>query len=73
MKEYIFEELGYFCEPDCKKIQEAMNGKTYMNFQVSYSNYASNCTLIVRTDYEDTEEHIKNFFLHCLITELTSK
>ena len=70
MKEYTFEELGYFTESDCKKIQEAMNGKTYMNFTVEYSSYAGNCTLIAKTDYDDTAESIKAFFLHCLISNL---
>lgn len=70
MKEYVFEELGYFCEQDCIKIKEAMEGKTFMDFHVEYSNWAGNCTLIACTDYDDTEERIKAFFLHCLITEL---
>lgn len=69
-KEYIFTELGYFCESECQKIQQAMNGKTYMDFDVTYSNYAGNCTLIIKTDYEESEKEIKNFFLHCLITNL---
>ena len=73
MKEYIFNELGNFSEQDCTKIKEAMEGRTYMQFSVEYSNYAGNCTLIVKTDYEDTEEHIKSFFLHCLITSLINK
>ena len=73
MKQYIFEELGYFCETDCKKIQQAMNGKTFMNFTVKYSNYAGNCTIIAETDYEESEENIKNFFLHCLISNILDK
>ena len=44
-----------------------MQGKTYMNFNVKWSNSAGNCTLIVCTDYEDTESRIKNFFLHCAL------
>ena len=73
MKEYIFEELGYFCKQDCIKIKEAMEGCTYMPFSVEYSNYAGNCTLIIKTDYKATEDHIKSFFLHCLITTLVNK
>ena len=69
MKEYVFSELGYFLESTCKKIKEKMEGKTYMTFHVAWSNCAGNCTLIVSTDYDETEEKIKYFFLHCLITE----
>lgn len=70
MKEYVFEELGYFTPSTVEKIKEIMNGKTFMNFKVSYSSYAGNCTLIVKTDYDDTEEHIKNFFLSALIENM---
>lgn len=27
MKEYVFEELGYFNERECKAIKDAMQGK----------------------------------------------
>ena len=66
-KEYTFTELGFFSERECEAIKEAMQGKTYMNFNVKWSNSAGNCTLIVCTDYEDTESRIKNFFLHCAL------
>lgn len=70
MKEYVFTELGYFSKQTCEKIKKDMDGKTFMNFKVEYSNYAGNYTLIICTDYEDTEEHIKNFFLHCVLEVL---
>ena len=70
MKEYIFTELGYFTKKECENIKNALDGKTYMNFSITWSNYAGNCTLIVRTDYEDTEENIKRFFFHVALTEL---
>ena len=47
MKEYIFNELGYFSERECKAIKEEMQGKTYMNFDVDWSKQGINCTLIV--------------------------
>ena len=67
MKEYTFEELGYFSERECEAIKEQLQGRTYMNFDIAWSNCAGNCTLIVRTNYEDTEKEIKNFFLHCAL------
>lgn len=72
MKEYVFTELGYFTKDSCEKIKAAMDGRTFMNFKVEYSNCAGNYTLIICTDYEDTEENIKNFFLHCVLEALAS-
>lgn len=64
MKEYIFNELGYFSERECKAIKEEMQDKTYMNFDVSWSKAGINCTLIVRTDYEEEKlNEVKNFFI----------
>ena len=70
MKEYVFNELGYLSESTCKKLQEKLDGKTYMNFKVKYFNYCGNFTLIVCTDYEATEEWIKNTFIHCALENL---
>lgn len=70
MNEYVFTELGYFTETTCKKIQTALEGTTFMNFKISWSNRAGNCTLIVATDYEETEQEIKNFFLACALQHI---
>lgn len=73
MKDYIFTELGYFTDSEIKGIAERMNGKSSMHFEVGSSNYAGNHTLIVRTDYDDTEEEIKRFFLHVAMSELARR
>ena len=70
IREYAFTELGYFTEQTCEKIKKVMDDKTFMNFRVSWSNYAGNCTLIICTDYEDTEENIKSFFLHVALAHI---
>lgn len=70
MKEYTFSELGYFTKSECENIKAAIDGKTYMRFQVGYSNFAGNYTLIIKTDYDETEEEIKNTFLHCCLSAL---
>lgn len=70
MKEYTFEELGYFSERECQAIKDSLQGYSYMNFDICWSNFVGNCTLIVRTDYEDTAENIKNFFLHCALGQI---
>lgn len=66
MKEYVFSELGYFTTSQCEEVKAKFDGKTFMNFKIGYSNQAGNCTLIVSTDYQDTEQEIKAFFLNCI-------
>lgn len=72
MKEYVFSELGYFTESQCRAIKEEFQNKTFMNFGISWSNCAGNCTLIIETDYDDTEKEIKNFFLHLILGSINS-
>ena len=67
MKEYTFEELGYFDERECKAIKEELQGKTYMHFDITWNNCAGNCNLIIRTDYEGEPQEIKNFFLNAAL------
>lgn len=71
MREYIFEELGFFSIKECERIKECLQGKTYMNFDIAWSNNVGNCTLIIKTDYNDTEEKIKNFFIGYALRSLT--
>ena len=70
MREYVFEELGYFLETECNAIKDALQGKSYMKFDISWSNVCGNCTLIVSTDYEDEPQNIKNFFLNLALSEI---
>ena len=41
MKEYILNELGFRTVSECRKITDAMEGKTFMKFHVSFSNFCS--------------------------------
>jgi hypothetical protein len=70
MREYVFNELGYFTESACQRIKAAMEGATFMNFKINWSNCAGNCTLVIATDYEETEKEIKNFFLACALQHI---
>lgn len=63
MKEYTFDELGYFTKSECESIKAKLDGTSFMKFKIKYANCAGNCTLIICTDYEATEQQIKNFFL----------
>lgn len=70
MKEYIFEELGYFTKNEIEAIKKVMDGKTYMQFEVTHSNSVANCILIVRTHEDVTEEELKNIFLASALSEM---
>ena len=71
MREYSFTEFGHLSAQDCEALATALNGKSFMNFQVHYSNWAGNCTLIVEADADDyTEEEVKHMFLHVAFTTL---
>lgn len=67
MKEIYFEEIGYFTSTECEKIKKIMDGRTFMDFEVIYSNCAGNCTIGCKTSYDATETEIRNFFLGALI------
>ena len=75
-QEYVFTELGHFTESSMKKLKEKMDGKSYMNFEVAWSNYAGNCTLFVGTDYfndsdmsyDEQKKEVGNLFFHCVCT-----
>jgi len=68
--EYPLTNLGYFTERECRSLKHKLDGKTFMNFEIGWSNYAGNCTLVLKTDYQDSEEHIVNFFLGFVLSEL---
>jgi len=63
---------GYFTEKQCKAIQEKMQGKTFFNFDIKYSNEAGNCTLIVSSDNTNdyTPQKLKEMFICACISEL---
>lgn len=63
-------ELGYFTERDCKKLESILNHKTFMDLIVSHSNYAGNCSLIIKTDYDAPEEDIIRTFMFVALNEL---
>lgn len=71
--EIYFEDLGYMTTTQCNNIKKVMNGKTYMNFEVIYSNFAGNCILGCKTNYEASESEIKKFFLSSLIGNMAIK
>lgn len=80
VKSYCFPELGYFSKRQLLRIKELLEGKTFMRFQISWSEFGENCNLIVKTDYydkdasyEENAQEVKNFFLYCIISALAKK
>lgn len=68
MKEYWFNELGYFTKETVENIKKNLDGATYMKFKVIYNNCCGNYRLGICTDSEESEQEIKNFFLACALT-----
>lgn len=72
MVETIIE--GYFTEKECLKIKEKMQDKTFLHFDISYSNYAGNCKLIVRSQNTNhSKSELKKMFIYCCISELAKQ
>lgn len=62
---------GYFTQDQCEQIIKKMQGKSFFGFEISYSNNASNCTLIVRSNTPGyTSQELKDMFVYCCISEL---
>lgn len=63
---------GYFTQKDCEKIKAKMQGKTFFNFDISYSNCAGNCTLIIESDTQFylNPQQLKDMFIYACILEL---
>lgn len=70
MEELYFENLGNFSEKDCKNIKKMMDGSTFYNYVVGWSNWAGNCSLIVKADCcKQDKEEAKGMFLYAAISK----
>lgn len=62
---------GYFTKGQCEQIIKKMQGKSFFDFKISYSNNAGDCTLIVRSNTPGyTSQELKDMFIYCCIGEL---
>ena len=63
---------GYFTESQCKAIKKKMQGKTFFNFDISYSGRGVNCTLIISSDNTNdyTPQDLKDMFIYYCINQL---
>lgn len=73
MVEVYFEELGTFTGKEIENIKKALEGKSYMEFQITSCCQYGNYTLGVRTFNKGVEskEELKNMFLHCALSYYT--
>jgi hypothetical protein len=69
MAEHVFTELGYFNVRTCKSIRELFHGESNLKFNIDWSNDAGNCTLIVRSGYDEhpdgskvTNDEVRDLF-----------
>lgn len=63
---------GYFTKDQCEQIIKKMQGKSFFDFKISYSNNAGDCTLIVRSNMHGyTSQELKDMFIYCCISELS--
>lgn len=69
MKEIVIP--GYFTEATCEKIKAKMDGKTFMNFEICFSNCCGNCSLIVRGEAGSKKE-LQEMFFHYALTMLAA-
>ena len=63
-------ELGYFTERDCKRLKSILDHQSYMDFTLGYSNYAGNCNLVLKSDYDAPEDEIVEMFVYVALFEL---
>ena len=62
---------GYFTKSQCEAIKAKMQGKTFFNFDITYSNHAGNCILTIRSNKDDyTPQELKEMFVHCCISQI---
>lgn len=64
---------GYFTEGQCEKIKRKLQGKTFFNFDIAWSNQAGNCTLTVKSNNTNyTPAELKEMFYFCCLGELAA-
>ena len=60
-------DLGFISTNEqAKKIKDAVDGKTYMNFRVDCGISPSGPNVTISTDYDDSEKEITEFLMNLL-------
>jgi hypothetical protein len=61
-------DLGYMQDKDALKVLRALDGKTFMNFQVQTGIGPGGTHVDIVTDYEETDAEILTLALHVMAT-----
>lgn len=56
--------------PRVAKLKKVLQDQTYMKFQVNVCPIGGSCDVIVETDYDTTDEELKDFLLYVLSEEV---
>jgi hypothetical protein len=65
-----YEISGLFNRKPAIKIMDKMRGKSYMEFEFVWTIYANQCSITVVTDYDCTDEELRDMFIYCALNEL---
>jgi hypothetical protein len=67
----VYNLPGLHSVETAKRIQQKMNGKTYMSFMVQYGGYGKmNQSVSVCTNYEATEQELADMFISVMVGEM---
>lgn len=65
---------GWYTEEVCQRIQDRLNGKSYLEFQITYSNENGNCAIIVSSDQpHTTRQELGELFTAMLIEAVAGR
>ena len=73
MVEISIPELGYFTKCEAIKLVKALNGKTYLRFEVSYGGTAGNYVLNVGTEEDTDPNNLKWVFISYAFSALAKR
>jgi hypothetical protein len=63
--EICFDEF-FLDKRTCESIKERLSGKTYLEFQIGYSNCYGNCNLVVWSEKATSKKQLKSMFMGCV-------
>ena len=66
-------DIGTMSEANAKKAVKALQGKTYMNFQVDWGIGPGGCPVSISTPVDYPDEEILTMAIHVLIQDLAEK
>lgn len=65
-------DLGNMQQEQGEKLAKRLNGKTYMDFQISIAPGGGSCAITAQTFYDDDKDEILGMFLFLMASELAN-